>query len=139
MEDMSIQLTLTVEEIQQLEKVIGYEIEDKEDLYQAVLMAIEKYVETYKDENKMETMYEVDLRNRLTGNSVECIYSGDDYSKAYKIADQWNKRYLADYDSEIGFDDYLDYKTDGLFACLYVVESEEELHGIGKFEYKEVN
>lgn len=44
MEDMSIQLTLTVEEIKQLAMVIGYEIEDKEDLYQAVLMAIEKYI-----------------------------------------------------------------------------------------------
>ena len=34
----------------------------------------------------MKTMYEVDLRNRLTGNSVECIYSGDNYDKAYNIA-----------------------------------------------------
>ena len=49
MEDMSIQLTLTGEEIEQLVKTTGYEIEDKEDLYQAVLMAIEKYVETYKE------------------------------------------------------------------------------------------
>lgn len=50
MEDMSIQLTLTSEEIQQLAKVTGYEIEDKEDVMQAVLMAIEKYVETYKED-----------------------------------------------------------------------------------------
>ena len=49
MEDMSVQLTLTVEEIQQLEKVTGYEIEDKEDLTQAIRMAIEKYVETYEE------------------------------------------------------------------------------------------
>ena len=48
MEDMSVQLTLTVEEIQQLAKVTGYEIKDKEDLTQAILMTIEKYVETYK-------------------------------------------------------------------------------------------
>ena len=51
MEDISIQLTLTAEEIEQLAQIIGYEIEDKEDLYQAVLMAIEKYVETYKEAN----------------------------------------------------------------------------------------
>ena len=50
MEYMSIQLTLTADEIQQLSKVTGCEIEDKEDLYQAVLMAIEKYVETYKED-----------------------------------------------------------------------------------------
>jgi hypothetical protein len=42
MEDMSVQLTLTVEEVQQLSKVTGYKIEDKEDLTQAILMAIEK-------------------------------------------------------------------------------------------------
>lgn len=48
MEDMNIQLTLTSEEIQQLAEVTGYKIEDKEDLAQAVRMAIEKYVETYK-------------------------------------------------------------------------------------------
>ena len=49
MEDMSIQLTLTAEEIEQLVKVTGYEIEDREDLYQVVMMAIEKYIETYKE------------------------------------------------------------------------------------------
>lgn len=49
MDDMSIQLTLTGEEIQQLAKTTGYEIENKEDLTQAILMAIEKYVETYKE------------------------------------------------------------------------------------------
>ena len=50
MEDMSVQLTLTAEEVRQLAKATGSEIEDKEDLYQAVLMAIEKYVETYKED-----------------------------------------------------------------------------------------
>jgi hypothetical protein len=49
MEDMSVQLILTVEEVQQLAEVVGFEIEDKEDLTQAILMAIEKYVETYKE------------------------------------------------------------------------------------------
>jgi hypothetical protein len=47
MEETSIQLTLSEEEIKGLEKAVGWAIEDKEDLYQAVLMAIEKYVETY--------------------------------------------------------------------------------------------
>ena len=48
MEDVSIQLTLSGDEIQGLEKAVGWKIEDKEVLYQAVLMAIEKYVETYE-------------------------------------------------------------------------------------------
>ena len=46
---ISIQLTLSEEEIIELEEVVGWKIEDKESLYQAVLMAINKYVETYKE------------------------------------------------------------------------------------------
>lgn len=134
MEDISVQLTLTGEEIQQLEKATGYEIADKEDLTQAILMAIEKYVDTYNKGNKMKTMYEVDLRSRLTGNSVECIYSGGNYDEAYHVADIWNKDNLSDYDKDMGFDDYIDYETDGLAACLYVVETTDDLHGVGKFE-----
>lgn len=87
----------------------------------------------------MKTMYEVDLRNRLTGNSVECIYSGDNYDKAYNIADNWNKNHLADYDENISFDDYINQKTEGLSACLYEIVDEENLHGVGKFEYEEEN
>ena len=49
-EDMSIQLTLTGDEIEQLEQVTCINIVDKEGLYQAVLTAIEKYVETYKED-----------------------------------------------------------------------------------------
>ena len=47
--DMNIRLTLAGEEIEQLEQVVGFEIKDKEELHSAVLMAIEKYVETYKE------------------------------------------------------------------------------------------
>ena len=79
-------------------------------------------------------IYEVDLRNRKTGDSVECIYSGDDHNKACEIADNWNKENLADYNEDFGFDDYVDHKTDGLSACVYVVEDEADLHGIGKFD-----
>ena len=78
-------------------------------------------------------MYEVDLRDRKTGNSVECIYSGDDHNKACEIADNWNRENLADYNEDFGFDDYVDHKTDGLSACVYVVEDEVDLHGLGKF------
>lgn len=85
----------------------------------------------------MYEMYEVDLRSRETGNSIECIYSGDDHDKAYMIADKWNRENLADYNKETGFDDYVDGKTDGLFACVYVIEDEEYVHGVGKFELEE--
>ena len=40
MEDTSIQLTLSEEEIKGLEKVVGWAIEDKEDLYQAVITVV---------------------------------------------------------------------------------------------------
>lgn len=78
-------------------------------------------------------IYEVDLRDRKTGNSVECIYSGDNYDKAYEIADNWNRENLADYNEDFSFDDYVDHKTDGLSACMYVVEDMVNVHGVGKF------
>ena len=48
MKDTSIQLTLSENEINDLEEAVGWEIEDKEDLYQAVLMAVEKYINDNK-------------------------------------------------------------------------------------------
>lgn len=78
-------------------------------------------------------MYEVDLRSRITGDSVECIYSGDDHTEAYNVAENWNKKNLADYDANIGFNDYHDCKTEGLFACVYHIEDIADLHGVGKF------
>lgn len=81
------------------------------------------------------TMYEVDLRSRKTGNSVECIYSGDNHNEACKIADNWNKEHLADYNEELGYEDYIDLETDGLSADVYVVDNEADLHGVGKYEY----
>lgn len=77
-------------------------------------------------------IYEVDLRNRKTGESVECIYSGPDYDKAYEITDNWNKENVPDYDKTKGFFDYVDYKTDGLSACLYYTDS-KFMYGTGKF------
>lgn len=68
-----------------------------------------------------EPTYKVDLRDRKTGNPIECIYSGDDYNKAYEIADNWNKENLADFKEEIYFGDYIDYKTEGMSAYVYSV------------------
>ena len=75
--------------------------------------------------------YEVDLRDRKSGNSVECIYSGDDYEKAYEVMDNWNKENLADYD-ERNWEDYVD-GSDGMFAEVYHIDNEADLHGVGKF------
>ena len=79
--------------------------------------------------------YEVDLRRRTDGESVECIYSSDDYKKAYEVMDNWNKENLADYDGR-DWEDYID-NTDGLFAYVYHIEDEDGIKGIGKF-YTEI-
>lgn len=44
MEETSIQLTLSEDEIKGLEKAVGWKIDDKEDLYQAVITAVQKYI-----------------------------------------------------------------------------------------------
>ena len=80
-----------------------------------------------------KTMYEVDLRNRKSGRSERCIYSGDNYDEAYQVADNWNKTNLVDYDGDMGFDDYIDHISEGLSASLYYIERCEDLHGVGNF------
>lgn len=76
------------------------------------------------------SIYEVDLRERETGNSVACIYSGNDYDSAYNLCESFNKT-LPDYNYELGFGEYYDGISDGLFADLYVIENERYAHGIG--------
>lgn len=83
----------------------------------------------------MEIIYEVDLRERKTGNSVECIYSGTDGSEAYEIADKWNREHClgciqGNYET---FDELCD-GSDGLFADVYHVEEKENVHGVSKYE-----
>lgn len=76
--------------------------------------------------------YEVDLRSRIDGESVECIYSGDDYEKAYSVADNWNKKNVPDYDIYKNWDGYID-DVDGLFAYVYHIDNMSDIHGVGKF------
>lgn len=76
--------------------------------------------------------YEVDLRNRKTGGSVECVYSGNDYRKAKMMMDMYNAK-LPDYDYLKMPIDYIDHKSDGLSAYMYVFNCKENLHGVGKF------
>ena len=44
MEETSIQVTLSEGEIAALERAVGWKIEDKEDLYQAVIGVILEYI-----------------------------------------------------------------------------------------------
>ena len=82
--------------------------------------------------------YEVDLRERGTGNSVETIYSGTDESKAYDIAEDWNIEHgygelQVDYESfcELVFCE--ENQNEKLYADVIHIEDETELHGVGKF------
>ena len=77
-------------------------------------------------------MFEVDLRSRKDGNSVECILSTEDHDEAYKLAEKWNKENLSDYDENIAYENYIN-RSDGLFADVYYVDNEKSLHGVGKF------
>lgn len=65
-------------------------------------------------------IYEVDLRDRETGNSVETIHSGVDSDEAYKIADCWN--------TEHGFarNDYESY-DDLLFSASQEINPQQKL------------
>lgn len=76
--------------------------------------------------------YEVDLRRRTDGESVECIYSGEDYETAYRIAEWWNKKNVPDYNGYREWESYID-DVDGMFAYVYHIDSETELHGVGMF------
>ena len=69
--------------------------------------------------------YDVDLRDRKTGNSVRCILSTDDHDKAWTYAENWNKTNLLNYDKEMSDDYYID-GTEGLIADVYEVEEEED-------------
>ena len=62
------------------------------------------------------TAYEIDIRSRKTGNTIETIFSGD-YDKAYSVLDNWYKNH-PDMNIEC-IDGYLD-GTDGVFADIYV-------------------
>lgn len=67
-----------------------------------------------------EMIYEVDLRDRENGNSVETIYSGADSDEAYRIADHWN--------TEHGFarNDYESY-DDLLFSASLKINPQQKL------------
>ena len=88
-----------------------------------------------------EIIYEVDLRDRETVNSVETIYSGTDDSEAYGITDDWNAehglgRIQEDYESydELVFAISPEINPkQKLFADVYHIEDKANAHGVGKY------
>lgn len=75
-------------------------------------------------------VYEVDLRDRTTGESVECILSTEDNSEAWDYAEQWNRKNVPDYNEDTNYDSYID-GTEGLVADVYEVNF-EDAKGVGK-------
>ena len=65
--------------------------------------------------------YEVDLRERESGNSVCTILSTPDLDAAYDFMDAWNRKHLPDYNYDYAGDDYID-GSDGLVADVYHVD-----------------
>ena len=75
-------------------------------------------------------IWEVDLRSRSTGNSVETIYSGESHDEACAVLNKWYKDH-----PELSFpgwslEDFVD-GSDGVFADIYLTD---EPHGVGKWD-----
>lgn len=77
--------------------------------------------------NESKPWYEVDLRSRVTGWSVETIYSGHNRDEAYRVAREWNKEHSG---LDINIEDREEYVdgSDGVFADVY---ENCEPHGVG--------
>ena len=75
--------------------------------------------------------WEVDLRSRKDGNTVETIFSGEWHDEAYDCLNRWYKENMGIDINEIEtkLDNYID-GTDGVFADVYLTDTP---HGIGKW------
>ena len=77
--------------------------------------------------------YEIDVRNRKTGGSIECIYSGDNRTVAINVMHRHNLQ-LPDYEWAKTFYEYQETNPDGPpVAYMYYVSSPKDLHGVGKY------
>ena len=81
-------------------------------------------------------IWEVDLRSRKTGDTIETIYSGN-HDEAFRVMTEWYDNHLEFWEiiprEEIGtstVEKFID-GSDGVFADCYAVD---EPHGIGKWE-----
>ena len=72
--------------------------------------------------------WEIDLRSRKDGNSVETIFSGESHDKACDCLQKWYDEH-PELDIETDRDDFVD-GTDGVFADIYCTTVP---HGVGKW------
>lgn len=73
--------------------------------------------------------YEVDLRSRMDGNTVDTVYSGDSYDKAWEVRNAWFKENLPDWDDNRDVNELIDGRA-GVFAYVYCLgEKDERLGG----------
>ena len=73
--------------------------------------------------------WEVDLRSRKDGNSVETIFSGEDHDEACDYLQHWYDEHQ-EIDGEVDRQSLID-GSDGVFADIYCTTSP---HGIGKWQ-----
>ena len=75
--------------------------------------------------------YEVDLRNRKNGDTIEVIYSGTSYDEAWDKRNQWFKENLPNWNDDNDVLDLID-GSDGVFAYVNALNKDEEKLGLGK-------
>lgn len=75
----------------------------------------------------ISNVYEIDIRSRKTGNTVETIFSGS-HDDACDVLNNWYKQH-PELNIETCLEDYVD-GSDGFFADIYVTS---EPHGVGKW------
>ena len=81
----------------------------------------------------MNEWYEVDLRSRKDGDSVECIYSGGNHDEAYDVVNKWYKDNLPNWNIETPYEKLID-GTDGVFAYCYQLDKDDIRYGVGKIK-----
>lgn len=72
--------------------------------------------------------WEVDIRSRKTGDSIETIFSGEWYDEAMDCLNRWYDEH-PELDVNYPREDYVD-GSDGVFADIYATSTP---HGVGKW------
>lgn len=75
--------------------------------------------------------WEIDVRSRKTGNSIETIYSGESHDAACECLDRWYEEH-PDVDGDADRESLVD-GSDGTFADIYCTETP---HGLGPWHDK---
>lgn len=73
---------------------------------------------------KEDEWYEVDLRSRITGDTVETIYSGDSYDKAWEVRNRWFRDNLPEWNDDNDVNDLID-GSEGVYAYVYSLQKGE--------------